>query len=224
MNAHNAQIKALPVDGFILSASIGKSLFLCGNEKIMSEIVYGYCHCGCGKITSVAPKTITRKGYKKGVPVKYLPGHSSCGEKHSNWKGGKRIDTFGYVQLWDPKHSRSSNTYVREHIVLAEKALGKPLPEGAQVHHVNQKKADNGGGNIVICQDDAYHKLIEKRARALQACGHATWLKCPFCKQYDNPTKMFLNAKGYAYHRKCSADYRRNLTRNKSRFIQESMQ
>ena len=65
-----------------------------------------------------------------------------------------------------PGHPRSDHGYVYEHILMAEKALGKPLPNGAEVHHINGKKGDNSRGNHVICQDQAYHKLLEKRTRA----------------------------------------------------------
>jgi HNH endonuclease len=53
-----------------------------------------------------------------------------------------------------------------EHIHLAEKALGKPLPKGAIVHHMNGDKQDNFTPfNLVICPDQTYHMLLEKRTR-----------------------------------------------------------
>lgn len=35
----------------------------------------GKCQCGCGATTPIATKTDARRGYKKGEPTKYLPGH-----------------------------------------------------------------------------------------------------------------------------------------------------
>lgn len=69
---------------------------------------------------------------------------------------------FGYVKLTiDGKR-------VYEHTYLAEKALGKPLPKGAVVHHLNELPWDNHTPlNLVICPDQAYHMLLHKRARDL---------------------------------------------------------
>lgn len=51
----------------------------------------------------------------------------------------------------------------------AELALGKPLPLGAEVHHVHDR-ADT----LVICQDREYHLLLHARMRARgQPSDHA---------------------------------------------------
>ena len=35
------------------------------------------CECGCGHVTSLAPKTSTRKGWIKGQPVRFVLGHGN---------------------------------------------------------------------------------------------------------------------------------------------------
>ena len=68
-----------------------------------------------------------------------------------------------------PDHPRASNNrYVREHLLLAERGLGSLLPPGAEVHHVNFCRDDNSPGNLVICQEPAYHGLLHTRTQALQ--------------------------------------------------------
>lgn len=60
---------------------------------------------------------------------------------------------------------------IREHVRVAEEALGKKLPPGAQVHHVNGDKRDNRNSNLVICENQEYHSLLHVRARVLRAGG-----------------------------------------------------
>jgi hypothetical protein len=50
----------------------------------------------------------------------------------------------------------------REHVHVAERALGKRLPKRAIVHHVNEIKHDNRPANLVICEDHLYHKLLHR--------------------------------------------------------------
>lgn len=50
---------------------------------------------------------------------------------------------------------------------LRQKALGKPLPKGAVVHHMGKPWDNHDFGKLVICPDQAYHFLLHKRAREL---------------------------------------------------------
>ena len=81
------------------------------------------------------------------------------------------------------------------HILMAERVLGRPLPDGAHVHHVNENSMDNTPSNLVICPDAAYHKLLHRRTDALNACGNADWRKCCHCKQYDDPKNLSIRTR-----------------------------
>lgn len=70
---------------------------------------------------------------------------------------------------WHPKASASGMVY--EHVLVAEKALGKRLPAGAHVHHVDENPRNNERRNLVICQDVAYHKLLHYRAQVRRMGG-----------------------------------------------------
>lgn len=116
------------------------------------------CACGCGQ-------PLTDRGWKRGCRI--LRGHQR-GEENPRWNGGETLNDHGYVLKSAKEHPRAdARGYVREHILVAERALGKALPDGAVVHHVNGDKADNRPANLVICEDQAYHLLIEERTRAI---------------------------------------------------------
>lgn len=90
------------------------------------------------------------------------------------------------------------------HVLVAEKALGKPLPRGAVVHHVDENPRNNAPTNLVVCPDAAYHNLLHQRMRALDACGHVDWRKCWICKEYDAPERLLITGPKHSAHRECA--------------------
>ena len=81
--------------------------------------------------------------------------------------------TTRHVQASAPHHPKASASgCVYRHILVAEKALGRLLPKGAQVHHVDGNPRNNSNRNLVICQDMAYHKLLHYRTRVVKAGGN----------------------------------------------------
>lgn len=106
------------------------------------------------------------------------------------------------------KYFTVSGKNTREHAVIAERALGKPLPPVAVVHHVDGNRANNRPTNLVICPDNAYHRLLHVRIDALAASGHADWRKCSYCGTYDDPLNMRGEKCGRFVHRSCSASAR----------------
>lgn len=138
-------------------------------------------------------------------------------------RGTRRAETRqGYSLVLDRDHPRAmQNGYVLESVLIAEAALGEPLPLNAEVHHVNGIKNDNARGNHVICQDRGYHMLLHQRIRAFSACGHANWISCAYCKQYDSPDKMYVRKNiSQGWHKKChAANERRRINERLNRTI-----
>jgi len=105
------------------------------------------------------------------------------------------------------------------HIVMAEKAIGKTLPKGARVHHVDYNKANNICTNLVICPSHEYHMLLHRRTDALNACGHADWRRCVRCGKYGNPEQMSSyqskqkNTAAQYQHHECNAKHVKSLQR-----------
>ena len=184
----------------------------------IQTIPEGYCQCGCGGKTNGIVSSRPKLGLVKGEPYRFLPGHNirgNCiqtGPKHNNWKGGKSLSS-GYPVVLMPGHPRASvasKNYVFEHILIAEKALGKPLPLTARVHHHGPIKDQC----LVICENNAYHLYIEARYRAWKACGHADWRKCRFCQKYDEPSNLLIHDR-HVQHASCDAQKRRERKANR---------
>lgn len=98
----------------------------------------------------------------------------------------------------------------RQHILIAEKAMGKPLPPGAVVHHMDMNRSNNQPMNLVVCPDHAYHMLLHRRMRAMEACGNPNWHCCRVCKKYDAPENVVARGRKFA-HRACENTYQREL-------------
>jgi hypothetical protein len=138
------------------------------------------------------------------------------GQDNPQWRGGRRVDWQGYVQIAAFGHPRThkNNTAVPEHVLIAERALGRFLAVAAPVHHVNEDKSDNRNCNLVICQDNAYHRLLHRRARVVAAGGNPNTERiCCKCKQVLPNREFNANVNGpdglQTKCRACSVEYTR---------------
>ena len=176
----------------------------------MDDLKAPLCACGCGRNVS------GHKQWGRGKIVwnKYFS--QKCPKGKQKGTKDKIIAARGYVFLYMPDHPHANDgLYVPEHVAIAETVLGKLLPKGSEVHHVDEDRQRNVNSNLVICQDRAYHMLLHQRTDALKACGNANFRKCQFCKEYGDPVKMrhYIRRHGYQ-HWGCWRSYMRKYYKN----------
>lgn len=82
------------------------------------------------------------------------------GEKALNWKGGRKINTQGYILIYSPNHpNKDQQGYVREHRLIMEKYLKRYLKKEEIIHHINHKRNDNRIENLKIMKKEEHDKL-----------------------------------------------------------------
>jgi len=149
------------------------------NEK---HKVRWICKCDCGNETIVtADSLLSGKTKSCGCLRKRV------GEESHSWKGGLGRAAHGYL-----RRNIGNGDREQDHRVVVEKALGEPIPPNAVVHHIDENKENNSNNNLVLCEDRAYHNFLHMRLRALKACGHANWIRCCYCKEYDDPKNLYI--------------------------------
>lgn len=109
------------------------------------------CQCDCGNIKEVNLIHLTMNKVKSCGCSSHDWHKEHNKDKNPNWKGGKRIESGGYVEIYKPDHPDARvNGYIKEHKLVMEEHLGRYLFSNENIHHLNGDKTDNNLENLEL--------------------------------------------------------------------------
>ena len=105
-------------------------------------------------------------GIKKDKKVQYanlsrtlIKEGTNKGRRNPGWKGGRRIDSNGYVFIHKPEHPRANvDGYVFEHRLVMESVIGRYLKKNEISHHINGNRSDNRKENLLLVENNSIHQ------------------------------------------------------------------
>jgi hypothetical protein len=105
----------------------------------MQDVPYGYCHCGCGRKTTVQKFSRRKQGLIKGEPARFIVGHAGNLAQRTTtwyvvdeqgcwiWQGGQA--GRGYGKRNGPKVRQVAHRWMYERLV-------GPIPDGMTLDHL----------------------------------------------------------------------------------------
>jgi hypothetical protein len=91
------------------------------------------------------------------------------GDRNPKWRGGRVINTDGYIWIYQPSHpNHNSENRVLEHRLVMEKHLKRYLNPNEVVHHINGIRDDNRIENLELLNNLSEHQSLHWQERRLQ--------------------------------------------------------
>jgi hypothetical protein len=141
------------------------------NHDSSSSIPFGYCQCGCGEKTNLAPRTYTCYGVFKGQPLRYIRGH----QRRSNPANHYKVEQRGYETpcwMWQLGKNKAGYGSIRRggsnstpaHRWYYEQLFG-PIPAGLELHHRCENKTCVNPQHLQILTHEEHSSLHGRRDR-----------------------------------------------------------
>jgi hypothetical protein len=112
------------------------------DDLINPALGLGFCQCGCGNRTKIAPMTNRARGYVKGEPYRYCDGHYRRSPRRHYI-----VDGQSGCWLWQGKlqHNGYGRTRVDGRVMYAHRAFYEmdrgPIPPGLVLDHLCRNRA-----------------------------------------------------------------------------------
>lgn len=133
------------------------------DAKIRELAAAGHSFVSIGRlIGNVGHRHVSKYMRKNGILCLYK--HE--GPNNPAWKGGRMVDKHGYILVLRPEHPQANrHGYCREHRLVMEAVLGRPLLRSEVVHHKDSNRANNTPENLSLYASNGQHLADELRGR-----------------------------------------------------------
>jgi hypothetical protein len=113
-------------------------------------------------------------GIVKHHKIKGWPDYSR--ENNPAWKGGRTRRTENSIRVLIGKKE-----YRDEHVLIAEKVLGRKLKAGEVIHHIDFNTRNNRNDNLLICTK-SFHVWLHRKLDYKNGINHLKGMKSPYQK------------------------------------------
>lgn len=118
----------------------------------------GETYCRTCAVIASGKQRRGKSAWNKG---KKLP-NSQKGANHASWKGGSYISSDGYRMIYVPQTKKVNSNwehYKKEHVVVIEQRLRRPIRNGEVIHHIDGDKLNNDIDNLYITDNKHHHQI-----------------------------------------------------------------